>query len=76
MNVLPKLFTKNQADSERMEGLLAVPALMKLGLYLDLRKNAVSVCIYTLEWSADSRHSSHCGMTSPSSSYRIPMLAS
>jgi len=42
MTVLPKLFTKHQADSERMEGLLSVPALMKLGLYLDLRKNAVS----------------------------------
>ena len=44
MTILPKLFTKHQADSERMEGLLAIPALMKLSLYLDLRKNAVSGC--------------------------------
>ena len=42
MNVLPRLFTKHQADSDRMIALLSIPEHMKLSLYLDMRKAAVS----------------------------------
>jgi cohesin complex subunit SA-1/2 len=45
MDVLPRLFTKHQADSDRMSCLLLIPEQMTLSLYQDMRKGAVSAAI-------------------------------
>ena len=41
MNILPRLFTKHQADTARMAGILSIPEHMSLSLYLDMRKSSV-----------------------------------
>ncbi|EIW69874.1 hypothetical protein TREMEDRAFT_68341 [Tremella mesenterica DSM 1558] len=40
MKILPRLFTKHQADVARMAGILVIPEQMNLSLYLDMRKSA------------------------------------
>jgi len=42
MNVLPRLFAKHQDDTTRLASILSIPEHMNLGLYLDMRKSAVS----------------------------------
>ena len=41
INVLPKLLTKHQADSERIPGVLSIVEQMNVPLYLDMRKTSV-----------------------------------
>jgi len=50
MKILPRLFTKHQADTARMAGILSIPEHMNLGVYLDMRKSSVSLAALGLSF--------------------------
>lgn len=77
MNVLPRLIAKNQSDVPRMTAILGLPGMMKLEMYLDMRKSAVSSGAWYQSVQADiSRHMIVSGMTFRANSSPRPTLFS
>lgn len=47
MTILPRLFTKHQAEPSRISGILSIPEHMNLQLYLDMRKTPAYEALWT-----------------------------